>query len=182
MTKKLLALLLAAVLACFMLSACTSTAQPESVEDEEVSASTSLTEFPEFTTTDLDGNEVDNSIFAEADVTVINFWGTYCPPCIREMPDLAKWSDEMPENVQIIGIVVDVADTDSEEYGTALEIVDKTGAGYTNLLASEGIVSIFEELIGVPTTYFVDSEGKILCDPVVGAYVDQYKSTVEGLL
>ena len=182
MTKKLLALLLTLALACMMLGACGSSAEPEVIEDEDTSASTSLTDFPQFTSADLDGNQVDSSIFANADITVINFWGTYCPPCIREMPDLAKWSDEMPDNVQIIGIVVDVADTESEEYKTALELVDKTGVGYTNIMASQEMAPVFEELIGVPTTYFVDSGGKILCDPIVGAYVDQYKSTVEGLL
>lgn len=179
--RKLIALMMAAVLGCMMLAACQGSAD-QTADEGSSSADSALTEFPEFSTIDLEGNAVDNSIFAEADVTVINFWGTYCPPCIREMPDLAKWSEKMPENVQIIGIVIDVGSTDSEEYSKAVEIVSKAGVGYTNLLAAQGMTDIFNELIGVPTTYFVDSEGKILCEPIAGAYVDKYKSTVEDLL
>lgn len=178
--RKLLVLLLAAALGCMTLAACRGSA--EKAADKSASGASALTEFPEFSTVDLEGNAVDNSLFAESDITVINFWGTYCPPCIREMPDLAKWSDEMPDNVRIIGIVIDVDSTDSEEYSKAVDIVSDAGVKYTNLLVCQDMAGIFKELVGVPTTYFVDSEGKILCEPITGAYVDEYKSTVEDLL
>lgn len=179
-TGKIIAVMLATALACMLLAACNSGADQDA--GQSGSEASALTEFPEFSTTDLEGNAVDNSIFAEADITVVNFWGTYCPPCIREMPDLAKWSDEMPDNVQIIGIVVDADSTDSEEFSKAVELVNDAGIRYPNLLADQGMADIFNELIGVPTTYFIDSEGKILCEPVTGAYIDQYKSNVEELL
>ena len=51
-----------------------------------------------FSTTDLEGNTVTNDIFSQADLTVVNFWGTFCNPCINEMPELAKWNEEMPDN------------------------------------------------------------------------------------
>ncbi len=173
-------MMLALAVSCMSLAACRDSGGQAS--DGSASGEGALTAFPEFSTADLEGNTVDSSIFAEADITVINFWGTYCPPCIREMPELAKWSDEMPDNVQIIGIVIDAGDTGSEEFKKAVEIADNAGVRYTNLLACQDMASIFNELIGVPTTYFVDSEGKILCEPVTGAYVDEYKSTVEDLL
>ena len=44
--------------------------------------------FEAFTAQDLDGNQVDQSIFADADLTMINVWGTFCTPCLDEMPDL----------------------------------------------------------------------------------------------
>ena len=43
---------------------------------------------PAFTTKDLDGNEVTEEIFAKKDLTVVNIWGTFCTPCIGEMPAL----------------------------------------------------------------------------------------------
>ena len=51
---------------------------------------------PAFTTEDLDGNEVTESILKDKDVTMINIWGTFCPPCIEEMPELAKLSASLP--------------------------------------------------------------------------------------
>ena len=49
---------------------------------------------------------VTNDIFSQADLTVVNFWGTFCNPCIDEMPELAKWNEEMPDNVQMLGVIV----------------------------------------------------------------------------
>ena len=64
--------------------------------------------FPAFATKDMKGNDVTNDIFAGKDLTVVNFWATTCGPCISEMPELGDWAREMPENVQIIGVLTDV--------------------------------------------------------------------------
>ena len=49
----------------------------------------------EFTGEDLEGNKVDSKeLFAKAKVTMINVWGTFCSPCIMEMPDLGELSRE----------------------------------------------------------------------------------------
>lgn len=141
-----------------------------------------ITEMPAFQTVDLDGNQVDESIFAQADVTVVNVWGTFCPPCIDEMPELAEWSKELPENVQIIGLVVDVSDTEQPEYQTALDLVAESGITYTNILATQEFGEFFGHLIGVPTTLFVGPDGSFIHEEIVGADVQGYKRTVEDLL
>ena len=53
-----------------------------------------VTVFEDFTAQDLDGNTVDESIFADYEVTMVNLWGTFCGPCLQEMPDLGEISDE----------------------------------------------------------------------------------------
>lgn len=45
--------------------------------------------FPAFTTTDLNGNAVTEEIFLGKALTVVNIWGTFCDPCVNEMPLLA---------------------------------------------------------------------------------------------
>ena len=85
----------------------------------------------------------------------------------------------MPDQVQIIGIVVDAGSGDSDEFALAAQIVEKTGAGYPHLAAAGQFDDIFAELIGVPTTIFVDKEGNIVGDPIIGADVDGYKNFVE---
>ena len=44
--------------------------------------------FGSFTAQTLDGTEVTQDIFKETDLTMVNIWGTFCGPCIREMPEL----------------------------------------------------------------------------------------------
>ena len=137
-----------------------------------------------FETTDLSGNPVTNEIFASKDLTVLNVWGTYCNPCIEEMPDLAAWSAEMPENVQLVGIVCDLASlNDADTLETANAILEATGASvYPSLVANETLMPLLSTVVGVPTTFFVDGEGRLVGQPIVGANVPGCKAFAEEYL
>lgn len=133
-----------------------------------------------FTTTDLEGNEVTEEIFRGYDLTVINVWGTFCGPCIGEMPELAAWHKALPENVQLIGVISDVSVGGNTD--TARGILEETGVEFVNLLTSEGLYPLLNMSQYVPTTYFVDREGKMVGDAIVGANVEGYKQFVEDYL
>lgn len=139
--------------------------------------------FPTFETKDINGNTVTNDIFAGKKLTVVNIWGTYCGPCINEMPELAAWAAEMPEDVQIIGLVSDLQSYDNTAtLNTARMICEKTGVTYPNLVANEDFYDLLVDVTGVPTTIFVDGNGNVVGDEIVGAYVSRYKEQVEMLL
>jgi thiol-disulfide isomerase/thioredoxin len=104
--------------------------QPVVISEEELAGGPETVlpnAFPSFTTQDLSGNTVDNSIFAKADLTVLNLWGTTCAPCITEMPELQEWNENMPENVQLVGLVLDAAVGDADALETAQMICEATG-------------------------------------------------------
>ena len=89
----------------------------------------------EFTAENLALESVDSSIFGEKDLTVLNVWGTFCGPCIQEMPELGEWQRSLPDNVQIIGLVADVAGKeDADHIELANTILDKTNAHFTNII------------------------------------------------
>lgn len=189
--KKISALCLAGML-CLGLWACSSS-QDSSSEESSSSDSSGTTKqetsengfpvnMPEFSTTDMDGNKVTNDIFADYDLTVVNFWATYCNPCIDELPELAEWKKELPNNVNLIGLLVDVDEKGSDQYKLAEKIIKETGADYQHLIATEEFDDLISDLVGVPTTFFVDSTGKIIGEPFAGADVDAYKQTVEDYL
>ncbi len=135
---------------------------------------------PDFRSEDLFGNLITNEIFTEAELTVVNVWGTFCGPCIEEMPELAGWSGEMPENVQIVGIVGDIeGKEDTEHLELAKAIVEKAGVSFVNMIASDDLKELMSGVVGFPTTFFVDREGNIVGEPVVGADVVAYKAFVE---
>lgn len=138
---------------------------------------------PAFTAKDLQGNEVTESIFGEKDLTVVNIWGTFCPPCIGEMPELGEWAEAMPDNVQIVGLIIDIQGEDDQEHlDLAVEITEKAGAKFTQIIANEDFYGILSQVVGVPTTLFVDKEGNLAGPPIVGADVDGYKKFVEDYL
>ena len=184
--KKLSALCLAGML-CLGLWACSSSEDSSSGDSscptkQETSENGFPVNMPEFSTTDMDGNKVTNDIFADYDLTVVNFWATYCNPCIDELPELAEWKKELPDNVNLIGLLVDVDEKDSDQYKLAEKIISQTGADYQHLIATEEFDDMISNLVGVPTTFFVDSTGKIIGEPFAGADVSAYKQTVEDYL
>lgn len=137
--------------------------------------------FPAFKSYNLAGEEVSQEVFAGKKLTMINFWGTYCPPCIGEMPDLGKLGRSMPEGTQLVGIVIDVGD--KETFEEAIEITKNANADFTNILISHEMVPYLETIVGVPTTIFVDAKGNIVGNPIVGARSEKaYRQEIEKAL
>ena len=191
-------ILFAVLLSALMLGACSGENGAEETEAAEAIESTDSAEneadkeaetpdfvamaFESFKVKELYGEELTQDIFKDADLTMVNLWGTFCGPCINEMPELGELSEELKAEgkAQIIGIPLDVITidendaivADDEMVEKAKKIVEETGAEYTHLIP-EGDFGML--IIGsgaaqyVPTTFFVDSEGKLVGDPVVGA-------------
>lgn len=88
---------------------------------------------------------------------VINFWGTYCPPCVREMPALQaqreKWSSK---GVEVIGINV------GEDKMIVENFVRQTGVEFPILMDPDRDSSTAYRVGAMPATYFVSADGKIV--------------------
>ena len=131
--------------------------------------------FEDFTAQDLDGNPVDESIFADCDVTMINLWGTFCGPCLQEMPDLGEISDEYADKgFQIVGICTDAVNLDGEILEDVVETAkadaQETGADYLHIVpVGEIFTDLLPRVTGVPTTIFVDSKGQQIGLADIGA-------------
>jgi len=136
---------------------------------------------PAFSAVDLDGNPLTNSVFEGVKLTMINFWGTYCGPCINEMPDLGELGRNMPEGTQLVGIIIDGTTPDTLEL--ARSILDGANADFLQIVPDEAIYRYSRGLLGVPSTIFVDSQGKQVGETILGArsYAD-YLAAIEELL
>lgn len=157
----------------------------EAGHEEDASAAEAgfPSQMPSFTAKDLEGNTVTEDIFGEKDLTVVNIWGTFCSPCVAEMPELGEWAQSMPDNVQIIGLIVDISgDEDTKHHDLAVEITEKAEAEFIHVIANADLDPVMRWVVGVPTTLFVDKEGNLVGEPIVGAYVDGYKTFVEEYL
>ena len=81
----------------------------------------------------------------------------------------------------MVGLVSDVPVGNNMYLQDAQDIISDTGVGYINLRAWEGFTDSLS-CVGTPTTYFVDSNGKILGDPILGARVSEYESRLDEYL
>lgn len=142
-----------------------------------------------FTSTDVDGNTVDQSIFKGKKLTMVNVWTTYCGYCIQEMPWLAELNEEYSENgFQVVGIVTDVVDyygnIDSAQIELAKEIIDETGADYLHILPSASLNEAkLSEVVSVPETIFIDENGNQVGESYPGARSkEMWKEIIDGLM
>lgn len=138
------------------------------------------TKMPSFSTSDLEGNKETEDIFKQKDITMVNVWGTFCGPCIEEMPALGEMARSMPKNVQMVGYITDI-DGD-KNLQAAKDIVSKAKADFTQLVANKDMSDFTNCFVGVPATFFVDKDGNILGEPIVGGTIDEYKSALKEYL
>jgi thiol-disulfide isomerase/thioredoxin len=141
--------------------------------------------FPAFSSRSLEGKTITESIFSGKKLTMVNIWTTWCPPCIGEMPDLGVLGRSMPEGSQLVGIILDVEDpeTDSETIGNAKRILKRSRADFPQIFPVDEIAPVLDEVEAIPTTIFVDSQGKIVGSVLVGARSEkEYRSEVENIL
>ena len=141
-----------------------------------------------FSTTDLEGNSIDQSILEGYDLTMVNVWATYCTPCLQEMPDLGELASEYEDKgVQILGLVSDVLNSDGtisdSQVETAQEIVEETGASYQHLLPSADLLGLLSQIYAVPTTFFVDSQGRQVGSAYLSAKEkDEWAEIIESMM
>ena len=118
-------------------------------------------------TTDLYGAPVNDSIFAGYTMTVMNYWATWCGPCIGEMPDfltLYNYYEATPENdVQLWGVLMyDYPD----EIPEAVQMTESNGWTWGHMRKNAQLYSIAQALVGdgsvpIPQTIIVDRNGTI---------------------
>ena len=138
----------------------------------------------DFQTMDImDGNVIKSEEFyKEKPLTLVNVWGTFCGPCKEEMPDLGKLYEEYKDKVNFLGVVVDTnvsMDTNVEE---AQQIIKDSGVNYKNIMPNPTTEDTLVNITAMPTTFFVNSEGKVLGGFVGKADKDSLAATIDKLL
>lgn len=128
--------------------------------------------FKTMETQDLEGNSVDSSIFGENKLTLVNVWNEGCTPCIDELPILDQLNEDYQDKgVAINGLYYAFNEGISDgSKSTVKQILGESDITYPQLLVSKEMAESEElsNLVGFPTTYFVNSEGKIV-DSILGS-------------
>lgn len=134
-----------------------------------------------FETRDLAGNAVTaEALFSSHTVTMVNVWASWCPPCVRELPELQRLNGEFAEkNCAIVGLLLDGDEDQGLADGKA--ILEESGVSYTILLPWDGMYDLFP-VSAVPTSFFIDSHGHVIGEPIVGAYVDAYTAALDAAI
>lgn len=181
--KRLFTLFAFIFLLLFLLTACGDQAAQDGVTPPE-----GTIDLSGFTAQTPDGDACSGEIFSGHKLTMLNIWGTFCGPCIREMPDLAQISREYGQSLQVIGIIIDAVDKNFNpipvKKDAASDILAQTGVDYLQLLPSPSLNDLLLSEVQVfPTTYFVDENGFVIGEAYYGSRDhDTWKSIIDAYL
>lgn len=153
--------------------------QVKTDEDNKEQVETKISQNPgpfgKFKALDLDKKEYDQDILKGKKLTVLNIWGTFCEPCIKELSTLSSLSEEYKDkDVQFVGIVIDTLEQNGNYSDTMIDIakqlVEKNNIKYLTLLPSQDLIDAYlNNVQNIPHTIILDSNGNILKE-IVGIH------------
>lgn len=108
-----------------------------------------------FTLTDLDGKTISSNDW-KGKVVLVNFWATWCGPCRAEIPDLVALQTKYRDRVVVIGVSEDEGPIDKVR-----EFAAKYTVNYPIVMTTPEIEERFPGVAALPTTFFLDTEGRI---------------------
>ena len=116
---------------------------------------TSAADLPEQSFELFDGGDATLSDF-QGTPLVINFWASWCPACVGELPDFESVHQDLGDEVQFLGIA------NADQRGPAEDLANDVGLTYT--LGDDPRGDLFREfgLIAMPSTIFVNSDGEVV--------------------
>ncbi len=124
-------------------------------DSDGVRSEVAASEVLDFTATALDGSEFDLSTLAGR-VVLLDFWGTWCAPCIHAFPKLNRLHEEFGDRLTVVGLAFY-----SGEIDTLAGFVAEHDLGYTVLAGAEESLGRFE-ILAFPSYVLVSAEGEVL--------------------
>lgn len=88
---------------------------------------------------------------------LVNFWATWCPPCLEEMPDLNALHEDKRNNLVVLGIAMDYRDRQ-----TVLEFAEQMMVTFPIIFGDRQIAAQIGTVPGLPTTYLYNPQGKVV--------------------
>jgi thiol-disulfide isomerase/thioredoxin len=131
---------------------------------------------PEFKLSSLDEKPLSIAAY-KGKIVLLNFWATWCGPCRAETPDLVELQKKYKDQLQIIGLAVDVDSTEDVK-----QFVESYGVNYPIAVSTDQTRFEYGGIGALPTSFVIDTEGRIvqkhegLRDPVL------YETEIRSLL
>lgn len=131
---------------------------------------------PEVTFTYFDGTQGSFADFIGKPL-VVNFWASWCPACVAEMPDFQRVHEALGEEVVFLGLNMQETSREAAE-----ALVASTGVRY--VLADDPNGAIYQQFGGfaMPTTIFIDAEGSVVGRQNGAIFADDLEDMIRSTL
>lgn len=145
-------------------------------EIEDMTTTDDRVQIDNFEMTLLDGTKTSFEEYKGKKI-LLNFWATWCGPCVGEMPAFQKLSEEYPEELVVLAINC------SEDQDTVQKFIDNNGYTFPVVLDADGAIqTMFGGVYSIPVTVIIDEEGCIVSSHVGASDADtMYETYKSGL-
>ncbi|MBI2813573.1 MAG: TlpA family protein disulfide reductase [Opitutae bacterium] len=126
---------------------------------------------------DLDGREVSSGQF-KGKVVVVDFWATWCGPCVEEIPGYIA----LQKKYGAAGLVVVGVSLDRKGPAHVKQFAQAKGMNYTLVMGDEAVVEAFGDFQAIPTTFLISRDGRILHQKTGGMPAEEYEKLVKVAL
>lgn len=172
------------LLVAFILAGCTSNSETNKTANDQMQKQVSDKSNNQqlesdqfvFEAYDTEGTLHQSTEYVGRQPVVINFWGTWCPPCRMEIPELVKLYDEYsPRGVEMVSLAV------RNEPEDVVSFANEHGMNWKMWMGNNDL-SIRYDIQGVPTTIFIDSKGNELFRFIGAQSYNTFKKAFEAIL
>jgi len=110
---------------------------------------------PDFVRTDLHGAPIHLKAW-RGKVVLLNFWASWCAPCLQEMPLFAQWQTRYAgQGFQALGVSMDDTDDPVRRLQAKLQL------NYPLVMGDSKLGQLYGGILGLPVTYLIDRQGRI---------------------
>lgn len=136
-------------------------------------SSADASDTPDVTISYFDGSSEQLSALVGQPV-VLNFWASWCPACISEMPDFAEVHRKLGDQVKFVGVNMQEVDPDA-----AKDLVARTGVEYELAHDPNGLIFNAFGGLAMPTTVFIRADGSVASVHSGTIFADQLSTLIE---
>jgi thiol-disulfide isomerase/thioredoxin len=110
---------------------------------------------PAFARPDLDGKPVTLKTY-RGKVVLVDFWASWCPPCIIAMPELIELQKRHAGRLQVIGVSMD------DDAASARAVAGRFAFNYPLLMGDAKFGHLYGGILGLPSAFLIGRDGKVL--------------------
>jgi cytochrome c biogenesis protein CcmG, thiol:disulfide interchange protein DsbE len=111
---------------------------------------------PDFSLQDLSNKETIRLVDFRGKVVLLNFWATWCAPCLTEMPTFNQWQKQYgPADLEVVGVSMDDVPAD------VVSLLARLKLNYPIVMGDEHLGAAYGGILGLPVTFLIDRRGRV---------------------
>lgn len=135
----------------------------------------------DFELEDVDGKTIKKSD-SKGKVLIVDLWGTWCPPCRREIPSFVKLKKKYGDKLDIVGLADERTDDDDEALEKVTDFMKEYEVNYACALLTPQVKRQVPRLRGFPTTLFIDDSGTVRIQLVGFRTYEDLEMTLKAIM